>query len=166
MPADEVSAAAELFIDHQPWLLARLRRRLQNAADAEDVSSETFVRLLGTRRLLLLDEPRAFLTAIAKNILVDLWRRRDLEQMWVETLAAMPEELAPSPEERALLQESLASIAKALESLSSHARCAFLLSQLDGLAYAEIAAQIGKSERMVRRYVADGLRCCLLAVQD
>lgn len=166
MPADEACAAAALFTAHQPWLLGRLRRRLQNAAEAEDVSSEAFVRLLGSRRLLSLDEPRAFLTTIAKNILADLWRRRDLEQMWIETLATMPEELAPSPEERALLQESLESIAKALEALSSPARSAFLLSQLDGLPYAEIAAQLGKSERMVRRYVADGLRCCMLAVQD
>ena len=166
LPAAEAAAAATLFAEHQPWLLERLRKRLRNVAEAEDVSSETFVRVLGYRRLQSMHEPRAYLTTVAKNVLAQLWRRRDLEQAWIATLALMPETSAPSPEERAVLLQTLERIALALEGLPAKARSAFLLSQLDGLTYAEIAERIGMSERMVRRYMADGMRCCLLALQD
>jgi RNA polymerase sigma-70 factor (ECF subfamily) len=166
MPAADAAAAAALFTAHQPWLLDRLRKRLRDAAEAEDVSSETFLRVIGYKRLHAMHEPRAYLTTIAKNILTETWRRRDLERAWIDALAALPEEFAPSPEERAVLRESLEAIANALESLPAKARTAFLLSQLDGLTYAEIAQRIDMSERMVRRYMADGLRCCMRALQS
>lgn len=166
MSTADAAAAAALFTEHHPWLLDRLRKRLRDVAEAEDVSSETFLRVIGYRRLHAMDEPRAYLTTIAKNVLAQLWRRRDLERAWIATLAAMPEDCAPSPEERAVLLESLDCIARALEGLPAKARTAFLLSQLDGLTYAEIAERIGMSQRMVRRYMADGLRCCMLALQD
>jgi RNA polymerase sigma-70 factor (ECF subfamily) len=166
LPAAEAAAAATLFAEHQPWLLDRLSKRLRNAAEAEDVSSETFVRVLGYRRLQAMNEPRAYLTTVAKNVLAQLWRRKDLERAWLETLRLAPTPYAPSPEERAILLEALERIAHALEDLPAKARSAFLLSQLDGLTYAEIALRIGMSERMVRRYIADGMRCCLLALPD
>ncbi|WP_200843586.1 sigma-70 family RNA polymerase sigma factor [Pantoea sp. 18069] len=166
MPAADAAAAAALFTAHQPWLLDRLRKRLRDAAEAEDVSSETFLRVMGYKRLHAMHEPRAYLTTIAKNILTETWRRRDLERAWMDALAALPQACAPSPEERAVLRESLEAIANALERLPAKARTAFLLSQLDGLTYAEIAQRIGMSERMVRRYMADGLRCCMLALQS
>lgn len=166
LPAAEAAAAAALFTEHQPWLLDRLSKRLRNAAEAEDVSSETFMRVLAYRRLQAMNEPRAYLTTVAKNVLAQLWRRKDLERAWLETLRLAPMPCAPSPEERAILLETLERIARALEDLPAKARSAFLLSQLDGLTYAEIAVRIGMSERMVRRYIADGMRCCLLTLPD
>ena len=156
-----------LYNNHHAWLLSWLRRRLGDASDAADLAHDTFVRLMvSARGAAVGEEPRAFLTHVAKGLVIDLWRRRDLERAWVDALAALPEDLAPSPEERAVLRESLQAIAQALESLPAKARTAFLLSQLDGLTYAEIALRIGMSERMVRRYMADGLRCCMRALQS
>ncbi len=160
----DAATASALFTDHQPWLIGRLQQRLRNVAEAEDVASETFLRVISYRRLHSMQEPRAYLTTVAKNVLVQFWRRRDLERAWIETLAALPEATAPSPEERAMLLESLERIAIALDRLSPKARTAFLLSQLDGLTYDEIAERIGMSARMVRRYMADGLRACMLAL--
>jgi len=164
LPVAEAAVAATLFTEHHPWLLDRLRKRLRNAPEAEDVSAETFLRVLVYGRLRAIDEPRAYLTTVAKNILAQLWRRRDLEQAWIASAALAPEAHALSPEERAVLLETLDRIACAIEDLPVKARTAFLLSQLDGLTYAEIAQQIGMSERMVRRYMADGMRCCMLAL--
>lgn len=161
-PADRLRAQA-LFSDHHPWLLGRLHDRLRNRAQAEDMASETFVQVIGQGRMAAIEEPRAFLTTVAKRVLYEFWRRRDLEQAYCAALARLPESHAPSPEDRALLLESLEAIALALDGLSDKARHAFLLSQLDGLTYEVIAERMGVSHGMVRKYMAQGWRACTLA---
>ena len=52
-----------------------------------------------------------------------------------------------------------------LDILAPKARQAFLLSQLEGLGYAEIALQLQVSERTIKRYMAQGFECCLLAME-
>ena len=64
-----------------------------------------------------------------------------------------------------MLLEALERLSRALDTLSVKARSAFLMSQLDGLTYAQIAAQLGVSASMVRQYMAQGLRCCLAAAE-
>lgn len=164
-PAD-VTATTALFSNHQPWLLSRLQYRLRNIAEAEDVTSETFLRVIARQGLEAINEPRAYLTMVAKSVLIQNWRRRELERVYVEIMSQAPPSVVPSPEERALLLESLERIAIALDALSDKARRAFLMSQLDGLTYAQIAQEVGVSVSMVRRYMAQGLRQCLLALEN
>jgi RNA polymerase sigma-70 factor (ECF subfamily) len=60
--------------------------------------------------------------------------------------------------------EALREIDAMLDGLPARAREAFLLAQLDGLTYAEVAARLGVSERTVKRYMAEAFaRCILLA---
>ena len=55
-----------LYRDHRGWLLAWLRRNVACPSRAEDLSQDTFMRLLGRDGLREPREPRAFLVAIAK----------------------------------------------------------------------------------------------------
>ena len=57
-----------LYRDHRGWLLAWLRRNVACPQRAEDLSQDTFVRLLGRPELQAPREPRAFLAAIAKGL--------------------------------------------------------------------------------------------------
>ena len=166
LPPTDHALAASLFTGQQGWLLQRLLARLRNRAEAEDVTSETFLRVLHAGSLAAIREPRAYLTTVAKHILLQQWRRCDIEQAYLDTLALLPDAVQPSIEERAVLLESLARLARALDTLSPKARAAFLMSQLDGLSYAEIAGKLGVSASMVRQYMAQGLRCCLAAVDQ
>lgn len=164
-PLDAPTDIGQLFAGHHGWLLQRLHARLRNHADAQDLAAETFVRVLaGPAPAGGIREPRAFLTTIAKHLLFSFWRRRDLEQAYLEALALQPEALAPSPEDRAVLLETLAHVANALDGLPLAAQRAFLLSQLDGLGYAEIAAQLGLSQSTVRRHMGEGFRRIALAL--
>ena len=70
-----------LYRDHRGWLLAWLRRNVACPQRAEDLSQDTFVRLLGRTELQAPREPRAFLAAIAKGLLFDYFRRAALEQV-------------------------------------------------------------------------------------
>ncbi|HEY4353459.1 MAG TPA: sigma factor-like helix-turn-helix DNA-binding protein, partial [Paraburkholderia sp.] len=45
-------------------------------------------------------------------------------------------------------------------------RSAFLLSQLDGLTYDEIATQLSISTRTVKRYMATAFEECLCAIAE
>ncbi|EQM67590.1 sigma-70 family RNA polymerase sigma factor [Pseudomonas tohonis] len=153
-----------LYSDHHGWLHAWLSRRLGNAWDAADLAHDTFLRLLGRRvGRDFGSEPRALLTHIAKGLVIDRWRRQDIEQAYLESIAHLPEPEAPSPETRLLILETLCRIEALLADMPEKTRQAFLLSQLEGLGYAEIATRLGVSLASVKRYMRDAFLACLSA---
>ncbi|MFT7723187.1 MAG: sigma-70 family RNA polymerase sigma factor [Roseateles sp.] len=151
------------YADHHGWLQGWLRRRLGDSFGAADLAHDTFVRLLAKEALPAIREPRALLTTIAHGLLLNQRRHQRIEAAYLEALALQPEPLAPSPEERALLIEALVELDRRLDGLPTPVRQAFLLSQLDGLPQAEIAAQLGLSVPTVKRYVARALMQCCFA---
>ena len=151
------------FSEHHRWLLQYLQRQMRHRADAEDTAAETFCQLLAAKvDLETIEQPRAYLSTIARRLVFDRHRRRRLEQAYLERLALLPEELAPSPEDRFLLLEALSAIDRALTDLPLVVKKVFLLSQLDGLGYAEIGRRLEVSERTVGRYMTQALRQCYL----
>lgn len=134
------------------------------AQRAEDLSQDTFVRLLGREELKPPREPRAFLVAVAKGLLFDHFRRAALEQAYLNELLLIPEAEQPSPEEQQMILEDLKTIDRLLDKLSSKARAAFLYNRLDGLGHAEIATRLGVSVPRVRQYLAQGIRQCYIAL--
>jgi len=163
MPAPQ-DAVHGLYRDHRGWLDGWLRRKVGNACDAADLVQDTFVRVLRHRaELAKVREPRAYLTTIAKRLVLNHYRRSSLEQAYQEALAAMPEPLAPSPEQQLLILEILHDIDSALHTLPARARQAFLLAQLEHLPYNDIALRLQVSVRTVQRYIVQGYEQCLLA---
>ena len=153
-----------LYRDHRSWLLAWLRRNVACPQRAEDLSQDTFVRLLGRQELLTPREPRAFLVAVAKGLLIDYFRRAALEQAYLSALEQVPFAEHPSPEAQLLILEDLKAIDRLLGKLSSKARQAFLYNRVEGLGHAEIAERLGVSVSRVRQYLAQGLRQCYIAL--
>jgi len=151
---------ARIYTEDRPWLLGRLYTRLRNVEDAEDVAGDTFVQLIQTPRLTSVREPRALIITIAKRLVWKLWRRRELEAAWLESLLDKGEQFAPSPQEQLVILQTLEQVDQMLDGLSAKARAAFLYSQLDGLTHKEIAAALGVSVSMVRQYVAQALQRC------
>ncbi|WMD20367.1 sigma-70 family RNA polymerase sigma factor [Achromobacter seleniivolatilans] len=169
MPAPDtlpIETVTKLYRDHHSWLSVWLRKKLGNSFDAADLAHDTFVRLMAGRRK---DgagaEPRALLTHIAKGLVVDHWRRRALEDAYLAAIAQLPEPETPSPEVRALILETLHAIDTTLRSLPAKTREIFLLSQFDGMAYAEIASGQRVSLATVKRHMQKALTACLLAYQ-
>lgn len=163
-------AIAELYSAHNGWLTGWLRRRIGCSAHAADMAQDTFVRLLlaerATRLPSELREPRHFLVTIAKRVMVDHFRRRSLEQAYLDALALQPQAEQISPEERLLILETLLALDAMLDGLGSKAKQAFLLSQLEGLGYSEIAQRLGVSVSSVTKYIAKATERCLLFALD
>ncbi|WP_338473973.1 RNA polymerase sigma factor [Pseudomonas sp. MS646] len=164
VPSPHSDLVGALYRDHRGWLLAWLRRNVACAQRAEDLSQDTFVRLLGRDQLTTPREPRAFLVAIAKGLLFDYFRRAALEQAYLTELVLIPESEQPSLEEQQMILEDLKHIDRLLGQLSSKARAAFLYNRLDGLGHAEIAQRLGVSVPRVRQYLAQGIRQCYIAL--
>lgn len=168
MPTLALSAddAGVLYTRHHGWLHNWLWRRIGCREGAADIAHDIFVRLLDAGVLEPLREPRAYLSIIANGLLVNHWRRQDLERAYLDALAqwqeAQAHALAPSPEEHALVIEALMQVDAMLGRLPPKVRLAFLLSQIDGLTYIEIAERLQVSERMVKKYMAKAMLQCLL----
>lgn len=153
-----------MYLQHRDWLVGWLLRNQGCPHRAEDLSQDTFLRLLKRSDSLQPREPRALLISIAKGLLIDHFRRNALERAYLAELERLPEALQPSEEERSLLFESLNQIDILLGHLSSKARAAFLYNRLDGLSHAEIAERLGVSVPRVRQYLAQGMRQCYIAL--
>jgi len=162
MPSIQFQAEADdIFRQHHAWLRSRLTRHVSSHSDAEDVASETFLQLAEDGGRSEIREPRAFLTTIAKRILIKLWQRQDLEQAYEDTLRHMPEAVALSPEEHSMLVEAICQIDRALAALPQQVKTAFLLSRLDGMTYPQIAEHMGISLATVERHMKRALLQCV-----
>lgn len=152
-------AIQTLYADHHGWLKGWLRSRLGCSEQAADLAHDTYLRVLA--RPVEMREPRAFLLTVARGLMINCLRRRELESAYLKALAAWPEDEDAGPERHALVVEALLQIDAALRGLPPRARHAFLLSQLEGLKYGEIALRLGVSVSMVKKYMLQAITHCL-----
>lgn len=153
-----------LYSGHHNWLYTRLHRKLGNAMDAADLVHDTFTRILASR-VEIIEEPRAYLSCVARGILVNWYQRKALERAYLSALAQLPEPEVPSPEQRLLVLETLHEIDALLDALPRLVKRAFLLSQIGGLKYDDIASQLGVSLITVKRYMKQAFLQCLSLVE-
>lgn len=153
-----------LYHDHHSWLTGWLRRRLGCPDSAADLAQDTFIRVLSAREPAAIIEPRAFLTTLAKRVLFNHYRRQDLERAYLESLAQMPEMVAPSEEDKAIILQTLIELDQLLDGLPRLVKRAFLLAQVDGLTYPQIAAELGISVATVKRHLQKAALRCYFAL--
>ncbi|NIE73249.1 sigma-70 family RNA polymerase sigma factor [Pantoea sp. Tr-811] len=155
-----------LYTEQRSWLTAWLYRRLGCNSQAADLAQETFLRLLTVQRktgeTLPLERPRAYLATVGKRLVCDYFRRQSLERAYLDMLATMPEAFNLSPEEQWQMRETLHQLDALLDQMKPVVRRVFLLAQLDGLTYLQIAAQLGIGERTVKRHMASAFEACIL----
>ncbi len=108
-------------------------------AQAEDLASETFVRVWTARDNIRTASVKAYLFTIARNLHVD-GRRRDARNVELPELLLDP---SPGPEVEAQDKQALDTVLRALQQIPEIDRAALLMRAQDGLPYEEIAAALG-----------------------
>jgi RNA polymerase sigma-70 factor, ECF subfamily len=112
---------------------------------ADDITSETFIRLWHARERLDLATVKAYLLAIARNLFLEHHRRASR----LGVLGEHPDR-RPDPEEQAGARAELRAVLSALQALPDADRAAVLLRADEELSYEEIAAILGISPGAAR----------------
>lgn len=155
-----------LYSNHHGWLYGWLRRRLGCSHNAADLVQDTYLRIMVSGRTPAPEQARPHLMQIAKGLVIDRYRRQQVEQAYLEALALQSPECAPSPEERAVALDALLRICAMLDGLAPKVRETFLLSRFEGLTYSEIASREGISVATVRKYMLKAMVACFAALGD
>ncbi|WP_336356594.1 sigma-70 family RNA polymerase sigma factor [Pseudomonas granadensis] len=156
------AAIEQIYEQHHSWLYGWLKGRLNDAGDAADVAHDTFVRILAARNAAHIREPREYLATIARGLVIDRYRRSAIETAYLQALATRPEASAISEEDRALIIETLMAVDKALAGLGARTLRIFMLSQIEGLTYQQIAVQLQVSLTTVKKHMIRALTECAL----
>ena len=122
---------------HLPAMLGLARRMLRNAADAEDVAQEAFIRVwTHAPRWQPVAQFRTWLTRVVVNLCLDRKRRAP----WVE-LEAAGEIVDPTPGagDKAEADERSRLLAAAIDKLPQRQRSAIVLTYGEGMSNAEVA---------------------------
>lgn len=149
-----------LFREHNDALIRFLVARLRSQQEAKEVAQEAYVRLLSLDRPGAVSFLRAFLYKTAANVAVDRLRSRRREREAKRAGLFDDFRETPTPERVLLGAQDVSVLHQLLEELPPKCRQAFLLQRVYGVHFADIAAQMGVSERMVRKYVVRALTYC------
>lgn len=138
-------------------LRAFLRRRMTGAPDdVEDLVQETLLALHLQRGTYDPAQPvGAWVLAIARHKLVDLWRRRGRREALHDALDDVDEAALVQPEPEAGARRDLGRL---LDGLPEAQRVAIVLTKIDGLSVAEAAARTGASVSAIKVQVHRGLK--------
>jgi RNA polymerase sigma-70 factor (TIGR02957 family) len=148
-----------LLEELRPAAFAIAYRMLGSVAEAEDVVQEALLRMhAALERGERIESPRAYVATVATRLSIDVLRSARVRR---ETYVGewLPEPLvtdpAADPARQAEMSDSLSlAFLVLLESLSPEQRAAFLLHDVFGYGYGEVADIVGKSEDNARQLAA------------
>jgi RNA polymerase sigma factor (sigma-70 family) len=136
-------------------LLRYIRRRIADAAEAEDILQDAFSELVAAYRVMQpIEQAGAWLTRVVRNRIIDRFRRRSVRAPPSgaperEPAAQDIGELLPAadgdPHTQALRAQLLEELEQALAELPPQQRAVFVAHELEGTSFRELAARTGLS---------------------
>lgn len=167
VPSAGAGGLAALYRQHRNELLRFLIARTGDAAEAEDVVQELWVRLATAPTGPVLNG-RAYLFRMAHNLVLDRVRARARrsarEQRWSDAeQGAVPAagevvDAHPTIEEEMVARDEVARLASAIANLPDGARRVLRLHKIDGLSHGEVAARLGISKSGVEKHMAVAMK--------
>jgi RNA polymerase sigma factor (sigma-70 family) len=163
-----------------------IRRRVLDAAEAEDILQEVLYELVAAHRLMLpIEQAGAWLMRVARNRIIDRFRKKGTESSTVissQLLSRSAEEdedggsledlvpsIEPGPEGEVVRQVLFEQIEEALEELPPEQRAVFIAHELEGVSFKELSARWGVSINTLlsrKRYAVLALRSRLQEAYD
>jgi RNA polymerase sigma-70 factor (ECF subfamily) len=147
LPEPPSEPARATFESLRPRLVRVAYRMLGSVADAEDVVHEAFARWLDADRGAV-REPEAFLRRVVTRLCLDHWKSaRHRREVYVGPW--LPEPVVETASDK--VDDVTLPLLLALERLSPLERAAFLLHDVFGLDFAEVATTIGRDAAACRQ---------------
>lgn len=139
-----------------------VRRILLNDAEVEDIVHETLVKVMSVSDWRRVASPSAFLKTVARNLMLDLFRRRNIVPIhFVADMGTMNviDETA-NPEATWIGREELRLLAQLVAALPPQCQRVFTLRKIYGMSPPDIAAELGLSLSTVEKHLLKALRFC------
>lgn len=159
---DKYAFVTGLAASHGERLRRFLATRLHRARqDVPDLVQEVYMRLLRVERPDSIRNPEAYLFTIANHVLYQHALRKVAahETSSLDDFDAAPD-MDADPASQVELQQRLQNVDKALSQLSDKAHAALILYRRDGFSLEEVAARLGVSLAMVKKYLAKAILHC------
>lgn len=170
-PAPRPDGGPAATLDHARWfeeevhahdiaLKSYLRHTFPTMPDVEDVVQESYLRIWKARLARPIDSAKSFLFQVARHVVVDLARRRQVARTEsLGDLAALSVmEDRPGAPEALAYAEKVDLLAEALAGLPARCREIMILRKFQHVPQREIAARLGISERTVESQVTRGMK--------
>ena len=161
MPDPRPSLIERLYAEHRAALHSFFRHRIRNQAHAADLAQEVYLRMLRVHDPSTIRNPAVYLFTVASN-LVKEQATLDERQAGMGLGESTLEEASPpfALDGELDLKQRVDRLERVLGQLSPKCRAAVVLRFTHDLSYREIAAYIGVSTQMAKKYVARGLEHC------
>jgi RNA polymerase sigma factor (sigma-70 family) len=169
MVREQDQRIADVVKREQSRLRSFIRRRVPDPRDAEDILQDVFYELVEANRLLMpIDHVTGWLFRVARNRIIDLFRRNRPESIneTVEDLLPSPD---AGPEARYARQVLLEELESAIGELPAAQREVFIAHELEGRSFKEMSAETGVSVNTLlsrKRYAVLHLRERLRTIHD
>ena len=135
--------------------------------EPEDVAQSAFTRYAMAKERGNIENPRAYLYATARNVIMDVKRKHKSHENYTKSvLHQQHNEYELSPERVLLGEENMQLLFDTLATMPERRRQMFILNHIDGLSFMEIGRRFNMSEGGVRKHVKKALIECLQALAD
>jgi RNA polymerase sigma-70 factor, ECF subfamily len=157
---DERVWLTERFEQHRPHLRAVAYRMLGSLSETDDALQEAWLRICDQRPTSV-ENMQAWLTTVVGRVCLNMLRsrrtrREELSVHIPDPLVSLEEE---GPEHEALLAESVAlALLVVLDALTPAERLAFVLHDVFGVSFAEVAAALDRSEAAAQQLASRARR--------
>ena len=178
MTAERKRNITQVITDYSKRLMGFIRKRVNNEADAEDILQDVFYQFIGNTQPI--EQMTAWLFTVARNKIIDRQRKKRPEALedvfgeeegedgglnWSEFLF----DASDNPEKDYLRTLFWEELNNALNELPEEQRQVFILNELEGVPFKEIAEQTGETVNTLlsrKRYAVLHLRERLSALKD
>ena len=178
MTADRKRNITQVITDYSKRLMGFIRKRVNNEADAEDILQDVFYQFVGNTQPI--EQMTAWLFTVARNKIIDRQRKKKPEALedvfgeeeneegglnWSEFLF----DASDNPEKDYLRTLFWEELNNALSELPEEQRQVFILNELEGVPFKEIAERTGETVNTLlsrKRYAVLHLRNRLSVLKD
>lgn len=178
MTADRKRNITQVITDYSKRLMGFIRKRVNNEADAEDILQDVFYQFIGNTQPI--EQMTAWLFTVARNKIIDRQRKKRPEALedlfgeeegeegglnWTEFLF----DASDNPEKDYLRTLFWEELNNALNELPPEQKQVFILNELEGVPFKEIAERTGETVNTLlsrKRYAVLHLRNRLSVLKD
>ncbi len=152
----------ETFLQNQVSLKHFISRHLIPTPDIEDISQEAFLRAFEAEKKKRIDEPKAFLFRIAKNLVLSEFSKKSrkitdyIEDFEYSEILLEDDNL----EANVMAQQKLGIFCEAVATLAPQCRKVFLLKKVYGMSHKEISEHLGIAISTTEKHLVKGIRQC------